>query len=146
MSELEKRIKEIRLGKRTPLQEQNAVGIEEQPGWTYAQVVENPGEVQRYLRAGWIPCNEHDISLRDDRVQNDHNLGTVLREVVNRHPELCPTAIWMKTPTEIYEEDQRPITQARKEREAAYNPINISKNNPGDYYGAKMEEKNEVLK
>lgn len=143
VNELEARLKELRAGRRTPLQEQNPVGIVEQPGWTYCQVVENPGAVQRYLRAGWIPCGEHDISLRDDRVQNDHNLGTVLREVVNRHPELCPTAIWMKIPTEIFEEDQKAEAIRRREREKAYNPVEIAKFNP-EYYGAKLEERTKI--
>jgi hypothetical protein len=130
------------MGRRTPLYKQNALGIQVEEGWIPYQVLEKPGEVERFLRAGYIPCNEKDISLRDQRVQHDHALGTVIREVVNRRPGASSaTAIWMKIRKEDYYEDQQAKAKLNDERAADWNPKNIVKSNPDIYYSGDLDFK-----
>lgn len=134
-------VKEVlQMGKRTPLYEQKSLGIKDIPGFRTYQVNEAPGEVEKWIRAGWVPCDEKDIDLRDSRVQHDAQLGTVLRQVVNRKPGASSqTAIWMKIKEEYYIEDQLAKDRRNFERSNALNPKNIAKSNPDVYYTGSLD-------
>lgn len=128
------------MGRRTPLYEQQALGIKEKPGFVRYQVLERPGEVERFMRAGWRPVHGDDLDLRDSRVQHDSQLGSVIRQVVNRKPGASAnTAIWMEIEEEYYKEDQAAKDKRNAEASAALNPRNIARSNPDVYYTGSLD-------
>lgn len=127
-------------GRRTPLYEQKSLGIKEKPGFRRYQVLEKAGEVERFMRAGWRPVHGDNLDLRDSRVQHDSQLGSVIRQVVNRKPGASSnTAIWMEIEEQYYQEDQLAKDKRNFELAAALNPRNIAKSNPDIYYTGNLE-------
>lgn len=128
------------IGKRTPMYKQRSMGIKTRPGYVRRQVVEKPGRVEAMQAAGWGVICGKDENLKDHRLQSDSQLGSVVREVVNRKEGLTPNAVWMEIPEEYYKEDQAAKQQMSDEKSAAWNPKNIAKAN-GDLYGADLKIK-----
>lgn len=145
-TELKEEVTKEKLGKRTPLYKQRSSGIKEKAGFTRYQVLEKPGEIEKFMEAGWRPCTGNDVSLRDRRVQNDTQLGSVVREVVNKRPGAeSQTAIWMEIENEYYEEDQRAKNAMNDAKKAAWNPKNIQASNQHQgYYGGNLDIKNKL--
>lgn len=131
---------EEKIGKRTPMYKQRALGIKQRPGFIRRQVVEKPGRVEAMMEAGWTVVSGTDENIRDQRLQNDSQLGSVVRQVVNRNPGLTPNAVWMEIKQEWYDEDMKAKQQMNNERSAAWNPKNIEKANPDQYYGGSLKD------
>lgn len=127
----------LKMGKRTPLHKQKAVGIKEKPGFRRYQVVEYSGEVEKFLLAGYRPCQGKDLDLRDSRVQHDSQLGEVVRQVVNRNTIGLPaTAIWMEIPEEDYQADQLEQHREYNERVKSWGPQNKMREDPNFINGS----------
>lgn len=127
----------LKMGKRTPLHKQKAVGIKEKPGFFRYQVVEHPGEVEKFMLGGYRPCQGKDLDLRDSRVQHDSQLGEVVRQVVNRNTiGMATTAIWMEIPIEDYRSDQLEQQRDYNEQVKAWSPKGKMKEDPNFINGS----------
>lgn len=94
--------------KRVPLYKQDLLIVPEIPGFKTALVFEDkPGEVDRYLKAGYVVV-EGKFESHDNLSQVESQFDSVYRRVLNKDP-LAPykSAILMKIPLEHYEEDQQ---------------------------------------
>lgn len=125
------------LGKRTPIRKQKAVGIKDKPGFFRYQVVEHPGEVEKFLLAGYRPVEGKDLDLRDSRVQHDSQLGEVVRTVVNRNTiGMATTAIWMEIPMEQYLEDQKEKNEEYNSQIDSWSPKGKMRSDPNFISGS----------
>lgn len=131
---------EKKLGRRTPMYQQRALGIKSKPGFIRRQVVELPGRVESMMEAGWRPVQGADENLRDNRLQNDTQLGSVVREVVNTKVDaMSKTAVWMEIEEKFYKEDMAAKHARMSAKTASWNPKNIQESNPDVYYGADLK-------
>lgn len=98
--------------KRTSVRRRRLLEAKHRPGYVRRWVNEELGAIEDYMAAGWEPvAGEEDAS--DPRLQNNSNLGSVIRRVVNRDPNAnAKYAVLMELP-----EDEFQARQAEQLRE-----------------------------
>jgi hypothetical protein len=134
------------LRKRTPIHRQKAVGIKEEAGWTYRQVVMKPGRVEQFKEADWEIVNiSEDIVDTDNRLQS-RPLGSAYTQIVNKHNLAqgdASSAVWMRIRTELYEEDQKDKSRINSEQENEIDPRRAQAANPDVYYTSTFKKEND---
>lgn len=126
--------------KRTPLHKQRILIAEPRAGYQQRWVVEKPGRVEAFQRAGWSTVHKSIDEFRDERIQNPSQMGSIARVVVNQNSRDLPqTAVLMEVPQEIYDEDQLDKRQLIRDREAAIDPKNHQRKD-GAFYGSMKVE------
>lgn len=93
--------------KRVPLHQQNVFKAEAREGYKRYWVNELPGEVDRYILAGWDIVLQQGFESHDDMSQVESQMDSVVRRIVNKGMDApCRTAVLMEIPIEHYEADQ----------------------------------------
>ncbi len=120
--------------KRVPLHAQRVLNVENKdPNYHYRVVNEDVGRVNKFLTAGWELVTGDVTTSEADRVQDASQMGSVVRRVVNKSKSAnSNTAVLMRIPNELYEEDQAAKQRENDKIEASYDPEKF-KNDPHTY-------------
>ena len=109
--------------KRTPLFKQRTLIADEREGYIRRWVLEKPGRVEAFQKAGWNFVEGNIKDMRDSRAQNASQIGSIVKEVVNPNArDSAKDAYLMEISKDWYEEDQLAKRQVIRDREAALDP------------------------
>jgi hypothetical protein len=106
---------------RVPLHKQKICTAEAREGYKRRMVIDKPGRIDAFLRAGWTIADGDIETTHDGLAHVEGQLGSKVRRVVNRDPNAeAKHAVLMEIPIEWYEADKAEQQKLIDEQESAF--------------------------
>jgi hypothetical protein len=130
---------------REPIDQQSLFCIEERPGYQRAVILEYPGRVQRYERAGWVAVTSESADKSDDHGRATSRLDSVMRIVMNFRPDApVHTGVVMEILLEYWNEDLRNFHEALDRKEESFNPEKFQQEGFENSYGSMKRTRKQI--